>query len=193
MKEIKLPEPTLKGDVSLEEAIVKRRSVRSYSSKDLTEEEISRIVWAAQGITSKRGFRVAPSAGALFPLEIYVVKKQGLFYYVPHEHKLMEKQRGDLRQKLAEAAYGQIFIAEAPVNIVICAVYERVTKRYGERGVRYTHIEVGHAAQNVHLEAVALGLSSVPIGAFSDSAVSKLLGLPSEERPLYIIPVGHKK
>lgn len=192
-KVISLPKPILKGDVSIEETIKKRRSVRSYSEKDLTIEQLSQLLWAAQGITDMRGLRAAPSAGALYPLEIYVVKKDGLFHYTSHGHRLKLISNRDLRRELTSAAWGQGFIAQAPVNIVICAVYERVTSRYGKRGVRYTDIEVGHAAENVHLQAVALGLDSVPIGAFSDGEVSSILGLSKDETPIYIIPVGYRR
>jgi len=193
MDKVKLPKPNLKGNVSLEEAIQKRRSVRSYSSKDLTLDEIGQLCWAAQGITDKRGLRAAPSAGALYPLEIYIVKKDGLYHYIPDGHLLEKKIAGDLRDSLCKACFGQNFIREAPIDFVICAVYQRVASRYRERGVRYTDIEVGHAAQNVHLEAVALGLDSVPVGAFIDEEVSKALSLPKEEKPIYVIPIGYKK
>lgn len=193
MNEIELPDPVLKGEVSVEETIQKRRSVRKYQSKDLTPQQISQLVWAAQGITDKRALRSAPSAGALYPLEIYVVKKDGLFHYIPEEHKLVRKKDGDLRSRLAAAALGQSFVAQAPVSIVMCAVYDRVAGRYGQRGVRYTDIEVGHAAENVHLQAVALGLASVPVGAFRDDAVSAVLGLTGDEVPIYIVPVGYEK
>ena len=194
MREIRLPKPSLKGGVSLEETISKRRSVRRYNQTELTTEQIGQLLWAAQGVTDSKGLRAAPSAGALYPLEIYVVMNDELFYYVPVQHKLIfrKKDKG-LREKLAKAAFGQSFIEEAPVSIVISGVYERVTARYGERGVRYTYIEVGHAAENVHLEAVALGLASVPVGAFNDNAVSQLLELKEEETPLYIIPVGYAR
>jgi len=193
MKEIKLPEPDLKGEMSLEETIATRRSVRSYTDKELTIDQISNLLWSAQGITGERGRRAAPSAGARYPLEIYLMKKDGLFHYNPEGHKLVLKKPGDLRPGLLEGALRQRFVAQAPVSFIICAVYERVTKRYKRRGIRYTDIEVGHAAQNIHLEAVALGLSSVPVGAFRDEAVIKLLGLPRGEEPVYIIPVGYKK
>lgn len=194
METIKLPNPKLKSNVSLEEAVTKRRSIRSYSSKDLTLEQIGQLCWAAQGITDKRGLRAAPSAGALYPLEIYILNKDGLYHYIPESHLLEKKSNKDLRASLARAALGQGFVSQAPVSVVISAVYERISSRYGrERGSRYTDIEVGHAAQNVHLQAVALGLDSVPVGALDDDEVSKVLGLPKNERPIYIIPVGYRK
>ncbi len=191
---ISLPEPKLKGAVSLEEAIQRRRSKRSYISQELTLEEISQLLWSVQGITDERmGFRAAPSAGALYPLEIYLVKADGLYLYLPDGHRIKRLSEKDLRRPLAQAALWQGYIAQAPIDIVICAVYERVTSKYGKRGVRYTDIEVGHAAQNLHLQAVVLGLGSVPIGAFDDDAVKKVLSLPKDHQPLYIIPVGHVK
>ncbi|MBI4974253.1 MAG: SagB/ThcOx family dehydrogenase, partial [Candidatus Omnitrophica bacterium] len=163
MKTINLPKPRLKGSVSVEEAIQKRRSVRSYSPKEISLEDISQLLWACQGITDERmAFRASPSAGALYPLEIYLVKVDGVFHYVNEGHKLELVSNKDARKDLAEAAWGQSPIRDANINIIVCAVYERVTSKYGERGIRYTDIEAGHAAQNVFLQAVALGLYSVP-------------------------------
>lgn len=192
MEVLNLPAPCLKGKVSLEETILKRRSVRNFSTTELTIGEISQLVWAGQGITqSSRGYRAAPSAGATYPLELYVMNKDGLYRYICREHKLKLTRTGDLRSSLSRAALGQSFIAQAPVSIIITAVYSRTTRRYGERGIRYVHIEVGHAAENIHLQAVALGLGSVSVGAFSDEEVKRALSLSKEEVPLYIIPIGH--
>lgn len=188
-----LPKPALTGMVSVEEAIAKRRSVRGYSSEKIAAKQLSQLLWAAQGITSTAGFRTAPSSGALYPLEIYVANEDGLFKYRPQGHRLSLVTQEDVRKSLADAAWGQSFIAEAPVDIIICAVYEKVTSKYGSKGVRYTEIEVGHAAQNIHLQAVALGLVSAPVGAFTDEEVSRVLNLPVKEVPIYIIPVGYKK
>lgn len=193
MKTIKLPRPRLKGRVSLEETISKRRSVRHYDPRALTEEETGQLLWACQGITNPSGLRAAPSAGALYPLEVYVVKEDGLYRYVPESHSLEKKSAENLKKKLTRASWNQSFIEEAPVSIVICAVYERISSRYGKRGIRYTDIEVGHAAENVHLQAVSLGLASVPVGAFDDNAVAKILNLSGKEKPIYIIPVGYGK
>lgn len=192
MEYVDLPKPQRNSDMSVKEAISKRRSIRHYSSQPLTTEQIGQLLWACQGITDKKsGLRAAPSAGACYPLEIYIIKDDGLFHYIPKTHQLEKKSDKNLKQELAKAAWRQPFIAEAPVSIVICAVYERVISRYGKRGNRYTEIEVGHAAENVHLQAVALGLSSVPVGAFNDDEVSKILKLPDNEKPIYIIPVGY--
>jgi len=188
---IKLPLPRLSGKLSLEESLAKRRSKRSFTKESLNWEEIGQILWAAQGITDPRGFRTAPSAGALYPLEIYFLTPEGAFHYLSASHQAEKIGEKDLRKALALSALGQSAVSQAPLDIVITAVYQRVTGKYGQRGERYVHIEAGHCAQNIHLQAVSLGLDSVPIGAFSDEAVSKVLSLPENYRPLYIIPVGH--
>lgn len=186
---IDLPEPKF-TNVSLEECIRKRRSIRSFKDVELTIQQISSLLWSAQGITdSIRGLRAAPSAGATYPLEIFIAKKDGLFRYIPDGHKLKKEQDTDLRKEIARASLNQMFIADAGVVIVITAVFKRTAWRYGERAYRYINNEVGHCAQNIHLQAVALGLGSVPIGAFDDDRVKKILKL-KEEEPLYIIPVG---
>lgn len=189
---ISLPRPKLKGEMSLEETILKRRSIRSFTSKDLRLEEISQILWATQGITEEgRGLRAAPSAGALYPLEVYLIKSDGVFHYNVRKHSLKKVGGIDVRGELAEAALGQSAIRQAPVSVVICAVRSRVTAKYGRRGDRYVDVEVGHAAENLHLQAVALGLASVPIGAFTDSEVKRILSLPRDTEPIYILPVGY--
>lgn len=193
MKIIKLTKPKLKGNVSLEEAISKRRSVRNFSSEKISEKDISQLLWACQGLTSSLGLRAVPSAGALYPLEIYVAKEDGLYHYLPKGHELEKKSDKDLRSKLKAASLNQGYVEKAPLVIIICAIYERVTSRYGERGKMYTDVEVGHAAQNIHLEAVSLGLASVPVGAFSESEVSKILKLQGKEKAIYIIPIGYKE
>lgn len=195
-KIIELSSPTVKGSVSVEETIFKRRSIRSFSSKELSLSQIGQILWSAQGITAKKGgfsFRSAPSAGALYPMEVYIAKADGIFHYLPQGHKLEIISRKDVRKELAKASWGQDFVEQAPVDVVLCAVYSRVTSKYGERGIRYVHIEAGHIAENIHLQAVALGLGSVPVGAFDDKEVQKALSLPSECEPIYIIPVGYPK
>ena len=193
--EIPLPAPSARGGMSVEEAIAQRRSVRSFTSQELSLTEISQLLWSLQGITDTvRGFRAAPSAGALYPLEVYLLDRGGVYHYIPSEHKLVKKIDRDLRKELAVAALSQPWVEHAPAVFVIAAVYSRVSRKYGEeRGARYVHIEVGHAAENLHLQAVALGLGSVPVGAFYDREVKKLLSLPPDEEPLYIIPVGHPR
>ncbi|KPJ68190.1 MAG: hypothetical protein AMJ43_00695 [Coxiella sp. DG_40] len=194
MNQIQLPKPQINKTSYLDQAIQQRRSVRSFKDKELTLNQISQLLWATQGITdSKRGLRSAPSAGALYPLTIYLVKKDGVWQYDVNNHSIKLIVSGDLRKKLAQAALGQDAINEAPLNIVITADYKKITPKYHERGIRYTHIETGHAAQNLILEAVAMGLGSVTIGAFYDEQVKSLLRLPGDEVALYIIPIGYKK
>ena len=188
---IKLPRPKDKGKVSLEETIKKRRSERNLSGKELTLEQISQLLWSCQGITDEGGrFRSAPSAGATYPLEVYLVSPDGLFKYIPSGHSIKRLKDEDLRAQLCRACLGQQFVEDASVNIVICADFKRTTACYGKRGENYVYIEVGHAAENLHLQAVAEGLGSVPVGAFSDDEVKKVLDLPEGLVPIYVIPVG---
>jgi SagB-type dehydrogenase family enzyme len=195
---IKLPEPAYKSNISVEEALLKRRSVRDYKDKPLTLAEVSQLLWAAQGITGSFGFRTAPSAGALYPLEVYIFAGNvkdlpgGIYKYRPHKHELEMVVKGDKRNELYRAALSQSPVRDAPAVIVFSAVYERTTVKYGERGVRYVFIETGHAAQNVFLQAVSINLGAVVIGAFSDAEVKKIIKMPDREQPLYIMPVGKK-
>ena len=192
IKDIQLPEARLKSEVSVEEALRLRRSVRSFSDQSLTNEEISQLLWSAQGTRMGRQRRTAPSAGALYPLELYAVMEQGIFHYDPAAHELAAVREGDHRQELCRVSLNQEFIIQAPLTVAITAVYERIAVGYGqERGPRYVHLEVGHAAQNLALQAVALGLGSVPVGAFDDAAVHRVLGAPQDHEPLYLLPVGH--
>jgi len=189
-----LPEPKTSGPVSLEAALQSRRSTRDFTVQELDPSEISQLLWAAQGITNPRGFRTSPSAGALYPLELYIVTAEGVFHYLPQKHALEVIQGGDLRAPLHDAALGQDPVLEAPLVLVIAAVYERTQVKYGtERSPRYVHLEAGHAAQNVLLQAAALDLGAVPIGAFYDARVQAVLGLPADHQPLYLIPIGHPK
>jgi SagB-type dehydrogenase family enzyme len=191
---IKLPKPQKGGGVSLTAVLAQRRSMREFSDRDLTLSEIGQILWAAQGITEPReGLRTAPSAGALYPLEVYVTKKDGVFRYRPEDHSLIPILHEDVRKKLRRAALDQMYVEKAPCVFVITAIYERTTGKYGERGMRYVHMEAGHAAQNLLLQAVALGLGGVPVGAFHDGDIAQILDLNAEERPLYLIPVGKPK
>lgn len=187
---IRLPAPDAKGTVTLEQAIARRRSRRNFSPDALSPEQIGQLLWSAQGVTSEEGLRAAPSAGAMYPLEIYLACAHGLFQYLPHEHALQKKSAEDLRPALAAAALGQDFIARAPASVIFTAVFHRTMSRYGERGRRYVHMDAGYAAENVHLQAEALGLASVSVGAFDDRAVARILALPPNEEPLLIIAVG---
>lgn len=201
-KMITLPKPKIKGTVSLEETIKRRRSRRSFLATSLTLEQVSQLLWAAQGITDERtGFRASPSGGASYPLDLYLVVgknsvaglEAGVYHYIVSNHSLEMHLRGDKRRVLALASLGQMFIARAPISIITTAEYGRITRVYGQRGIRYAHIEVGHVGENIYLQTEALGLGTVAIGAFSDSVVSKCLNLPKEHEPLYIMPVGYPK
>ncbi len=192
---VKLPTPSTKGTMSVEEAIYRRRSRRSYSQRALTLAELSQLLFAAYGITdSIRGFRASPSAGATYPMEIYVVVgnvtgiSTGLYHYIPEEHSIELVKKGDIRQDLAKAALNQHMIVNAPISIIIASENRRTTSVYGDRGIRYIHMEVGHIGQNIYLQCEALGLGTVAIGAFYDDRVKNLLGIT--EIPLYIMPVG---
>lgn len=188
---VELPPPRTDGDASLEEALLGRRSVRAFTSEALDLSEISQLLWAAQGVTAEWGGRTAPSAGALYPLEVYVATTDGLFHYLPEGHRAERLSEVDLRAGLARAAHEQTAVRDAPAVFAIAAVYGRTTVKYGDRGERYVHLEAGHIAQNLLLQAGALGLGGVPVGAFSDDAVGDVLHLPSDQTPLYLVPVGH--
>ena len=177
--------------MSLEQAITQRRSVRSFTDRELTQSQLSQLLWAAQGITDPRGLRAAPSAGALYPLELYVVSSGGLYHYQPDGHRVVTLAEEDLRQAVWEAGLKQDALRDAPAVFLIAAVYQRTAIKYGDRAERYVHLEAGHAAQNLLLQAVALGLGGVPIGAFNDDQLHSALSLPQDHAPLYLIPVGY--
>ena len=188
-----LPDPRLQGARSLEEILAARRSLREFADEPLTDIEISQLLWATQGVTDPAGLRAAPSAGALYPLEVYVARSSGLYHFQPARHELTRLNDKDLRQAIHGAALAQDSLAEAPVVFVITAVYARTQAKYGARAERYVHMEAGHAAQNLLLQAAALDLGGVPIGAFNDNRVSEIVGLPKNEAPLYLIPIGHPR
>jgi SagB-type dehydrogenase family enzyme len=193
---VTLPPATRAGSLSVEEALRSRRSVRAYTAAPLTLVEISQLLWAAQGLTGAEGGRTAPSAGALYPLELYVAAgnvtglQPGIYRYRPGRHDLIRTEIGDRRSELAAAALGQRWVAAGAAILVFTAVYERTTVKYGDRGLRYVHMEVGHAAQNVYLQATTLHIGSVFVGAFRDEAVAKLLELPDAAHPLGLMPLG---
>ncbi|MEN4013935.1 MAG: SagB/ThcOx family dehydrogenase [Chloroflexota bacterium] len=187
-----LPSPDLIGTQTLEEVMARRRSIRSYTDQPLSMEQIGQLLWSAQGITDAAGRRTAPSAGALYPLEMYVATAQGVFHYDPQQHSLSLHLQGDLRPELHAASLHQDSVLEGAAVFIFSAVYERTEQRYGaERTPRYVYMEVGHAAQNLLLQAVALDLGAVPIGAFFEDQVSTILSLPEDHQPVYIIPVGY--
>lgn len=193
---MKLPAVRLESNVSVEEALNTRRSVRQYKKEPLTIQEVSQLLWAAQGKTAGWGGKTAPSAGAIYPLTIYLAVGEvkelapGVYRYLSDNHELEKVLSKDMRKELTEAAWNQEYIQNAPVSIIVAADYEKMIRRYGKRGVRYVDNEVGHVGQNVQLQGEALKLGSVIIGAFEDSLVRSILGI--REEPVYIIPVGKK-
>ncbi len=177
--------------MSLEQAITVRRSRRHFLPKPLTLEQIGQLAWAAQGQDAGSRYRTTPSAGATYPLELFVITDKGMFRYLPDKHSLEKLTDRDLRAPLTSAAWEQEFIQAAPLTLIFAAQFNRTTGRYGKRGIRYVYMEAGHAAQNVHLQAEALGLGSVAVGAFDDAAVSTVLSLPDNLEPLYMVVVGY--
>jgi SagB-type dehydrogenase family enzyme len=194
---LRLAEPKVSDRSNIEELIARRRSVRKYADRELSKSVISRLLWAAQGISSKDGLRTAPSAGALYPLEIHIVAgkisgiEPGAYRYDPELHALEQEITGDIRTQLSEAALSQAMIKNAPVSIVITAVYPRIIGKYGKRGIRYAHMEAGHVCQNIYLLGVELEIGTCAVGAFMDEEVKKVLELPVNEEPLYILPLGY--
>jgi SagB-type dehydrogenase family enzyme len=195
-RDIKLPEPRLDGAISIEKVLCTRRSVREFSSKPLELQQIAQLAWATQGITGAEAHRTAPSAGGLYALELYIIAANvnglpaGIYKYEILTHEVISLSEGDTRPRLSRAALEQSSISQAPAIFALAGVYERITKKYGDRGIRYVHMEAGHAAQNLLLQAVALGLGAVLVGAFNDANVKRALGLSKLETPLYLIPVG---
>ncbi len=207
---ILLPYPRIRrGVLSVEQALAYRRSIREYLPKPITIFQLSQLLWAAYGINEVvHGFKTCPSAGALYPLIIYVVVGEksvvidpsknlylpaGIYRYDPYTHTLKLVKKGDFREELAKAAVNQPWVRNAAIDIVITAIYEKTTRVYGERGIRYVHMEAGHAGQNIYLEAAALGLGTVVVGAFYDDWVKEIIGATPRETPLYIIPLGIPK
>lgn len=196
---IDLPSPQRQAGAALNEALAARRSVRSFTAAPLPLPSVSQLLWAAQGVTDPDGLRTAPSAGALYPLELYLLAgavqdlEPGVYRYRPAEHSLQRTVSGDLRTELADTALGQDWIGQAPATLVIAGVYDRTGRKYGARAQRYVHIETGHVAQNILLQAVALGLGGTAVGAFDDGALQRVLRLPEDQQPLLVIPLGEPR
>lgn len=197
-KSISLPEIVIADDSSISAILQQRRSVRAYQDASLSLAELGQLLWAAQGITHPQGFRTVPSAGALYPLELYVAVgrveglTEGIYHYNPRKHQLKMITHGDQRKAIARAAVGQSWIADAAVVVAFTAVYARTARKYGRRSKRYVHIEVGHAAQNLYLQAEELGLGTVDVGAFDDNDVARLLRIPPDTEPVLLMPVGKR-
>lgn len=197
--DVALPAPSFEGEVPVERALALRRSVREFAPGSLPLSAVSQVLWAAQGITDPSGLRTAPSAGALYPLEVYLVAgsvvgvRPGVYHYHPRHHRLVFVSGGDRRAGVARAALRQQWVAEAPAIIVLAAVYQRTARKYGELSERYVHMEAGHAAQNVYLQAGALGLGTTMVGAFHDEKLARVLDLPDPTKPLGLLPVGNPR
>jgi len=191
LKSIELPKPKPQGSISLEQAIGTRKSIRSYKNQALSLEQIGQLLWAGQGLRDALGQRTVPSAGALYPLELYLIIEEGVYLYIPKNHRLEPHVEGDMRSSLSSAALGQECVAKAPATFLLTAVFSRIETKYGkERSPQYIYLEAGHAAQNMLLQATALGLDGVPVGAFYEEQVSKILQLPLAHYPLYLISLG---
>jgi SagB-type dehydrogenase family enzyme len=203
---VELSQPTLSGNMSVEEAMLLRRSVRDYTNDAIELDQLAQLLWAAYGLTQeiqdgpdflRGGLKTAPSAGALYPLEIYVVAgnvkglEPGVYKYIAEDHSLVLNQDGDVRNQLEDATLNQKMVKRAPVSLVFTAVYSRTTNKYGDRGSeRYVCTDLGHSAQNVYLQATSLGLGTCAMGAFTDELVRAVMNIPFEETPLYVMPVG---
>lgn len=194
---LKLPAVAPERDTCLRQILQQRRTHRGFGSRPLSLDQVAQLLWAAQGISSDEGLRTAPSAGALYPLEVHLVAARvnglpaGHYRYDPMQQTLRNANRGDLSGHIVEAALGQAWIAQAPAIFIISAVESRTTHKYGRRGVRYVHMEAGNVGQNLLLQATALGLVAATVGAFDDRQLQQVLEIPEDERPLLILPVGY--
>lgn len=183
-----LPAPIKSGGPSLAAVLASRHSSREFSNRELEDTQLGQLLWAAQGLTDGR--RTTPSAGALYPLTVRVADTSGVWRYIPADHALVAESSVDRREVLSVASFGQAALSSSPVVLVITARFAVTAKKYGLRAERFATLEAGHAAQNVLLEATALGLAAVPIGGFSDDNVRHALGIETAETPLYLIAVG---
>ena len=186
-----LPEPMTGGDIALEQALAQRRSVRSFTSRGLSRAQVGQLMWAAQGVTHGPGYRTAPSAGALYPLELYAITRTSVLHYRPDGHRAEEWAPVMGWQALLDATSSADAVATAPAAFVIAGVAGRTVAKYGTRSAQYVHLEAGHAAQNLLLQAIVLGLGAVTIGAFSEDRIARFLALPTSQTPLYLVPVGY--
>jgi SagB-type dehydrogenase family enzyme len=196
---IKLPPPAKKGGMSVTAALEIRRTVRRFAARPLDLAQVSQILWSADGLNDLRGLRTSPSAGATYPLDLYLVVGErgvldlaaGVYHYLVAEHALAPVAAGDLRTSVVRTCLHQTWMAQAPVMVVITGEYGRCTARYGQRGIRYTHMESGNVSQNLFLASEALGLGAGIVGAFDDLALAQALKLPPAHEPLLVMPVGY--
>ncbi len=198
-KKIQLPKPEYSG-MTVEETLKKRRSIRNYSTKPISKELLSQLLFAAQGITGKTydtTLRTAPSAGALYPFEVYVVVNnvqdlpRGIYHYCVLDHAIELIKAGDFRDQITDAGLKQQMLGDAGVTFILSAIFDRVRHKYAERGLRYVYMEAGHISQNIYLQAVSLGMGSVCAGAFLDEKVNKLIDVDGrKEAAIYLHAVG---
>jgi len=197
--DVVLPSPSFTGKTPLEQLLKQRRSVREYQNRGISLAQLAQLLWAAQGITHPKGLRTAPSAGALYPLDLYVAVRKvegldpGVYHYQPSCHDLTLLHDGDISKIVARVCYGQSWVRDAAAIVIFAAIYERAMMKYGNRGIRYTHIETGHAAENLFLQALSLGLSTAVTGAFYDDDLKEILGLHVNVNPLLLMPVGYRE
>ncbi len=190
---IELQDPDEKGSISLEHVLKARRCVRKFDPEKIVErKKLAQLLWAAQGLSDSYRHRTAPSAGATYPIELYLTVPNALFHYIPEDHVIMKKKSEELRKKLSKASFYQDFIRFAPLSFIICAKPSRTTSRYQKRGKRYVVLEAGHVAENILLQVKTLGLDAVIVGAFDDKKVAKLIDLPKDQEPICIVTVGYK-
>lgn len=200
---VNLPQIEIARNMSVDQAIQNRRSVRRFSATPLTLKDVSQLLWAAQGITDfERNFRTTPSAGGVFPMEIYLVAGDdgvqeldaGIYHYNPFNHTLEMIVRGDMRYNLSQAAHQQKWVNDAPISLIITGNYLKMQDRYSDKNLstRFVDMEAGHIGENIYLEAVSRGLGTVAIGSFYDDQMINLLKLPANETPIYIYPIGKK-
>jgi SagB-type dehydrogenase family enzyme len=188
-QELALPAPLTKGTMSLEEAIAKRRSVRAFQPQALTDQQIGQLLWAAQGITDPAtGHRAAPSAMAKYPLTVYVFRTDGVFSYEPNGHRLIRISDQDRRAKVTQPPRGG---EAAPVTFIFTGDRAKMGSRMAAMTDRFICLEIGHAAENLALQATALGLATVTQGGINQEAIAKLLGLPETALVVYAMPVGY--
>lgn len=186
-----LPKVSDKGAISLEELLWKRQSTHAFTAQVPSWEQIGQMLWAAQGVNRpNEKKRTVPSAGATYPLEMYVILPEGIYHYLPNEHAAVQTKKGNPWEELLKAGFKPASVYHSPCVFVIGAEFERTSKRFGDEATRYVYLEGGHAAQNLLLQAEALGLSTVPIGVALNQQVCDLLGIPKEQKPIYVIATG---
>jgi SagB-type dehydrogenase family enzyme len=195
---IKLPEPRTDGGISVEKALQERRSIRSFGDQPLALAEVSQLLWAAQGITDDKGHRTAPSAMEAYPLQIYLLASNvtglpsGVYHYLPEGHNLIAMQKSGLDDLYSSSAGQEAWIKGAPAIFIITSVFERLNRMMGKDSSRFVYVEAGTAAENLLLEVVSLGLASTYTAGFDANRTEELLGLPSGEKIIGVLPVGRR-